>query len=105
MLSARMGAVWRKSLDRDDLLIRRHRTDGQGARADGLAVNVHRTGAALGYSTAIFCACEPYLLADHPEKRRVRIHVHVVDAAIDIDASHGEASFSVIDIRRTKLSL
>src|SRR5262249_61436786 len=50
--------------------------------------DVHRAGAALGDAAPILGAGEADLLADHPQERRVRLHVHIMNGAIDIELCH-----------------
>ena len=61
-------------------LHRKHR-----ARLDGLAVDVHRAGAAQAGAAAEFCARELELLAHDPEQRRVGLSLDVRRLAIDCE--------------------
>ena len=63
-------------------------TDWINTRALGLAIDQHRAGAALRYTTAIFGACESELLADCLEQGRRRIHIDRMLLAIDAQVNH-----------------
>jgi hypothetical protein len=56
--------------------------DWDAARANRLAVNVKRTGPALGYATTEFGSCQPKLIADNPEKGRIRRNIDRMPNAI-----------------------
>ena len=47
------------------------RGDGSQTRANGLTAQVHRTGAALADSAAVFRSVKVQHIADHPKKRSV----------------------------------
>ena len=60
----------------------RHRPSVKQARV-GLAVDVHRAGAALTDAAAIFRAGEVERIPDRPQQRRVRRNVEIVLDAVD----------------------
>src|SRR5258708_16228992 len=78
----------REALDGDDPVARFHVSDANGAGALHLIIDVHGAGAALSDATAIFRSGEADLLADHPQERRIWFHLHVTNAAIDIELCH-----------------
>ena len=67
-----------------------------------LAVDVHRAGAALRDAAAVFGAGEADLLADDPQQRRIGLHLHVTDLAIDVELCHAppHATGSAVEFRR-----
>src|SRR5882724_43624 len=84
----RMRAGGRQAFDGDDLVGGFHASNRDGAGAHQGAVEVHRTGAALRDTTAILGAGQAHLLANGPQQRRVGLHLHVPDPAIDVELSH-----------------
>src|SRR5262245_29375249 len=65
------GAGRREAFDGGDLLALSS-ADGQRARANRFAVDVHGTGAALRDTAAVFGAGQTDLLTDYPQQRGVR---------------------------------
>ena len=57
---------------------------GRLAGARGLAVNVHRAGAAGPDAAPVFRAGELQMLADDPEERHLRAHFDLVVLPVDI---------------------
>src|SRR6266478_4183303 len=62
--------------------------NGHHAGADRSAVEVHRTGAALGDAAAVLGAGETDLLADRPEQGRIGIDADFLGLAVDRQARH-----------------
>src|SRR5207249_813100 len=85
------GAAGREALDRGDLLALR-RGDRQHARADRLAVEMHRAGPAHGDAAAVLGAGEAGLLADRPQKGCAGVDLELDGFAVDGQARH---SFSL----------
>src|SRR6185503_11417021 len=85
----RVRAIGRQAFDRDYLVGGLHVAHRQGAGAHDLAVEVHGAGAALRDAASVLGARQPDLLADHPEQRRVGLHLHVTDLAVDVQLRHG----------------
>src|SRR5207302_2416347 len=79
----------RQAFDGDDPVRGLHAADGEDAGPRQLAVDVHRAGAALRDAATILGACQADLLTDDPEQRRVRLHLHITDSAIDVELRHG----------------
>src|SRR5262249_39704619 len=90
-------AVRRQAFDRDDLVARFHRADGNRAGALHLAVDVHGACAALRDTAAVFRAGQTDLLADHPQQRCIRFYLHVVDLAIDVERCHELPPMTCVD--------
>ena len=84
----RMRGIGRKALDGDDLVARLHGGERERAGALHLAVDVHRAGAARCDAAAVFGAGQADLFADDPEKRRVRLGLHVTHFAVDVELCH-----------------
>src|SRR5882762_10165522 len=80
-----MGAGGRQAFDGDDPIRRLHAADGDHAGTHQLAVDVDGAGTALRDATTILGARQADLLADDPEQRRSGLHLHVTDAAIDVE--------------------
>src|SRR5712691_11577708 len=83
-----MRAGGRQPFDGDDLVGGLHASDGHGAGAHQRAVDVHGAGAALRDAAPILGAGQAHLLADGPQQRRVGLHLHVTDPAIDVELCH-----------------
>src|SRR5215510_16539544 len=83
-----MRGIRRKPLDGDDLVGGPHVPDADRAGALHRAVDVHGAGAALRDAAAVFRAGEADLLADHPQERGIRLDLHVVDFAVDVEFCH-----------------
>src|SRR5215831_8739450 len=83
-----VGAVRRQAFDGDDPIRGLHAADGKDAGAHDLIVDVHRAGPALRDSAAVLGARQADLLADHPEQRRVGLHLHVANLAVDVELWH-----------------
>src|SRR5882672_2802305 len=83
----RMLAVGREPLDGGDLLpfdaADRHR-----ARTDGLSVDVHGAGAALGNAAAELRSGQSDLLTQDPEKRGIALDIELMRGAVDVDVGH-----------------
>src|SRR5436190_15604561 len=77
----------REALDRRDLLAR-GRAHREGAGAYCRAVDMNRTGTALRDAAAVLRAGEADLLANHPQKRGIRIDVDLLCLAVDVEANH-----------------
>ena len=84
----RMRGIGREALDGDDLVARLHGRERERAGALHFAVDVHRARAALRDAAAVFGAGEADLFADHPQKRRVRLGLHVTHFAVDVELCH-----------------
>src|SRR3989475_2910403 len=83
-----MRAGGRQPFDGDDLIGGLHAPDRHSAGAHQRAVDVHGTGSALRDATTILGARQAHLLADGPQQRRVGLHLHLTDPAIDVELSH-----------------
>src|SRR6266849_4895442 len=81
----RVRARARQPFDRDGGL---DAPDRHGAGALHLAVDMHRAGAALRDPAAVLRAGQADLLADDPQERRLGLHLHVADLAVDIEFCH-----------------
>src|SRR5690242_10641471 len=78
----RMRIVGRQSLDGGDLL-RSNSRDGGLARADRLAIKVHRTSAAQPHPTAVLGAGHVELVAQNPQQRSIRSDLDLVWTVVD----------------------
>src|SRR5262245_27870169 len=83
-----MRAGGRQAFDGEDLVAGLQPSHGNGARANELAVDVHRAGAALGDAAAVLGARQTHLLADDPQQGRVGFHRHLTDLAVDVELRH-----------------
>src|SRR4030095_16246946 len=79
----------RQTFDGDDLVGGLHTADREDAGAYELPVDVHGAGAALRDAATILGARQADLLTDDPEQRRIGLHLHVTDAAVDVELRHG----------------
>jgi hypothetical protein len=83
----RMAVVWGEAFDGDNLRAiegaDRHRTGSHRG-----AVNMHRASAALRDTAAEFCASQADHVAQHPEKRRIRLDVDLPGRSVDCDRDH-----------------
>src|SRR6185436_4574620 len=89
----RVAGVARQPFDGGDPVAGLHIADRNGARADQLPVQVHRTGAALRHAAAVFGPGQPDLLPDHPQERRVGFHLHVAHLAVDVELCHSASPY------------
>src|SRR5579864_3468470 len=83
------GLLHRRKSVLSDCLNRRnirsdHGADGRNAAALGLAVYVHGAGAALGDTAAELRSGEADFVTDHPQQRRVNLHVEIVHLTVDL---------------------
>src|SRR5580692_335132 len=78
----RMVAIGRQPFDGGDVLACHH-GDGRLARADRLAVEMHRAGAAHAGAAAVFRAGQLEVFAHNPEQRRFRAGIHSRRFVID----------------------
>src|SRR5260221_659482 len=78
------------TLDRRDSLAGR-RAQGRRAGSRGLAVQVHRAGAAQRHAAAVLGAGHAEVVAQDPQERRVRIGVHRHGFAVDVQGDHRRA--------------
>ena len=63
---------------------------GRAQDFDGLTVDVHRAHAALRDAAAVLRAGQPEVVAQHPEQRRFRLHIHCVRLTVDVERDlHG----------------
>src|SRR5882724_9863197 len=62
----------------------------RGAGSRGLAVHVHRAGAAQRHAAAVFGAGHVEVVAQNPKEGRVRIGVHRHSFAVDVQGGHLE---------------
>ena len=69
-----MGALRRRTLDREHLGISDTRDPGD-TRPDGFAVEVNQAGPAQPLAATELGTGEAELVPQHPEKRRVRLHL------------------------------
>ena len=85
----------RDTLDRGDLAA----GGGRGRRhagTDGLPVEMHRAGAALGDAASVLGAREPEILAQRPEQGSVRIGGNLDRAAVDRHHRHDATSMPAV---------
>eukprot|EP01137_Pigoraptor_chileana_P003935 Opistho-2@44873 len=71
------------------------RRDRRDAGADGLAIQMHRAGAAQGRAAAELGPRQPQRIAQGPEDGGVGVGVDRVRAAVDVEGAHG-ARFSIL---------
>src|SRR5207244_4257941 len=88
-------------LDGGDLPLRRRR-DRRDAGARGSTVEVHRTGAAQRHAATELGPGHSEDIAQHPQKRRLRRHVHLLRFAIHVKRYHvtlpgSETSWTSVD--------
>src|SRR5262249_50126071 len=84
----RVRGVGGQALDGDDLVGRLHIPDADRAGAHDLAVDMDGAGAALRNTATVLGTGETDLLADDPQKRGVRLHLHVTRLPIDVESCH-----------------
>src|SRR5262245_54675461 len=83
-----MRAGGRQPLDGDDLVGGLHAAHGSDTGAHQPAIDVHGARATLSDPAAILGAGQADLLADDPQQRRVGLHLHVANLAIDVELCH-----------------
>src|SRR6516164_2824168 len=100
LLYLRSAWIGAHAFDRGDGAVA-DRTDRQQARADRLAVDMHRASAALRNAAAEFGAGHTQHVAQHPQQRSIAVDVDVVCVAVDFDGEgHGIVSFTPVVIER-----
>src|SRR5690606_9623586 len=82
-----MRAVGAESFNRDDAPAGEC-GERRLARADGLAVDVHRAGAAESEAAAVLRARQRELVAEIPEQGHVRIAIERAIRAVDVECDH-----------------
>ncbi len=65
-----------------------HRAYGDDTTACQPPIEEHRTGSAHPHSATEFGAGESQLIAQYPQQRSIRVHLHVVVGAIDVESDH-----------------
>ena len=80
----RVALVIRKSLNGGDLL-GAGCCDGQGAGANGVAVEMNGTGSTLSNAAAIFSTGESYLIADDPKEWCLWVCLHLIGFLVDVE--------------------
>ena len=73
------------------------------SRSARLAVDVHGAGAALGDAAAVLRAGQAELLAEHPQQRRVGLHLTITRLAVDVQLRHGDLPLVTAILRRYML--
>src|SRR6202790_1642275 len=66
----------------------RHSPHRRNARTNRLAIQVHRASTAQRHPATVFRSGKPELLADHPQKRRLRIHIYLHWFSVQDKRSH-----------------
>src|SRR5437867_12988690 len=77
-----------RSMTGDDLVAGLDRADGDRAGSHHIAVDMHRARAALRDAAPVFRSGEADVFPNDPQQRRIGLHLHVADLAVDVELSH-----------------
>ena len=79
----RVATIFREPLDGGDFLVA-DGADRRDAGANGLAVQMHGTGAAERHAATVFGAGQTHGISQHPQQRRLRVYIDLDGAPIDV---------------------